>query len=187
MTTSSRLAGVALLSAGLLAFSGCSDSSAPTGGSQGVSFRYAGSLSGLFRAVGPASRALDPARSFAVAFRSAAGELQLCAYQPGTGGGGNFLLLNAGVAASPGEYPVPPEWAPMATGFQPGTFLVDVDAPRTSVAQISTFTRGVVKVDELTATNVRGTFTVTSLLATLTDGRFDVPMDRLANLPVICE
>jgi hypothetical protein len=175
------------LTAGFLAVPACGDSSAPAGESLGVEFAYAGTLSGSFRAVGPATGSRDPHRSFAVAFRGAAGELQLCAYQAMAEGRGSFLLLNAGPAARPGDYAVPPKVAAGATSHQPGTFLVGVDSSRTAVEQISPFVQGQVQVEQLSTTHVRGSFTVTSLLTQLKDGRFDVPMTTLAELPVICQ
>lgn len=172
--------------AGFLAVLACSDSSAPSTDSQGVDFGYAGEVSGHFRAVGPATAVGDPMRSFAVAFRSADGEVQLCAYQPGGQGTGNFFLLNTGVINAPGRYTVPPGWAPNASSYQPGTFLLGVDPSRTTVEQISTFFQGEVEVQELSATHVRGGFTVTTRLTTITEGRFDVPVTTLEKLPVIC-
>jgi hypothetical protein len=190
MTTPTRLPspinGIFLL-VGLLVITACDDSSAPSGETPGVEFTYAGTLRGHFRAVGPASDAFNPVRSFAVAFRSAANELQLCAFQAGANGLGDFLLLNVGAVNAPGEYIVPPGWAPSATGYQPGTFLAGVDATRTSVEHISTFTQGVAKVEEVSTTHARGSFTVTTRLAELMDGSFDVPMARLVDLPVICQ
>jgi hypothetical protein len=91
------------VSLGFLAVLACSDSSSPGNDSQGIDFGYAGELGGHFRAVGPATAAGDPTRSFAVAFRSAAGEVQLCAYQHERQGTGNFLLLNSGVITAPGK------------------------------------------------------------------------------------
>jgi hypothetical protein len=126
-------------------------------------------------------------RSFAVAFRSAAGEVQLCAYQHERQGTGNFFLLNGGVINAPGRYTVPPGWAPNALGYQTGTFLVGVDPSRTSVEQISTFIQGEVEVQELSATHVRGEFTVRTLHTTISEGRFDVPMAALEELPIICQ
>jgi hypothetical protein len=131
--------------------------------------------------------ALDPDLSFAVAFRGEGGELQLCAYQAQAKGEGDFLLLNLGVINASGEYHVPPPPAPMATGYQPGTFLVGVTRARTGIARISPFTQGTARVEELSTTHVRGTFLITSVLAKLTDGRFDVPMARLADLPRLCQ
>lgn len=173
--------------AGFLAVLACSDSSAPSADSQNVDFGYAGALSGHFRAVGPATAIGDPTRSFAVAFRSAAGEVQLCAYQPGRRGAGNFFLLNIGVINAPGRYTVPPTWAPNASSYQPGTFLLGVDSSHTSVEQISTFIQGEVEVQELSTTHVRGGFTVTTLLTTISEGRFDVPIAALEELPIICQ
>ena len=178
---------LAPLALGLLSLSACSDSSAPAADESGVAFSYAGTVRGRFRANGPASDALDPGRSFAVAFRSSAGELQLCAYQAVGAGSGNFLLLNAGVVSAPGSYAVPPGWAPLATGYQPGTYLLAVDATRTTVGQISPFVEGQVTVQALSANHVRGTFAVTTLLTTLSGGTFDVPLSELAQLPVICQ
>jgi hypothetical protein len=125
-------------------------------------------------------------RSFAVAFRSAAGEMQLCAYQHETQGTGNFLLLNSGVINAPGRYSVPPDPAPNASGYQPGTFLLGVDPSRSEVEHISTFVEGEVEVQELSATHVRGEFTVTTDLTTISEGGFDVPMAALEELPIIC-
>jgi hypothetical protein len=172
----------------LLAVPACGDdSTAPGQEGSGVAFAYRGTLTGSFQAMGPASDAHDPGRSFAVAFRSPAGELQLCAYQAIGHGGGNFLLLNAGVAADPGAYVVPPGWAPTATSYQPGTLLLDVDVNRSSAAHISTFVEGTVQIAELSSLHVRGSFNVKSLLTKLADGHFDVPISNLAELPVICE
>jgi hypothetical protein len=190
MTTRNRFpsqTGRILLSVGLLVITACDDTSAPAGETPGVEFTYAGALRGHFHAVGPASDAFNPDRSFAVAFRSAAGELQLCAFQTGVNGLGDFLLLNVGVVNAPGEYIVPPGWAPSATSYQPGTFLAGVDATRSSVEHISTFTHGVAQVEQLSTTHVRGSFTITTPLANLTDGRFEVPMAVLEELPVICQ
>jgi hypothetical protein len=178
--------GTTFLALGLLTVSACSDSSAPPVDEDGVTFAYAGTVQGQFQAAGPAGNALDPAKSFAVAFRSGAGELQLCAYQAAGFGGGDFLLLNAGVVTAPGSYAVPPGWAPLATSYQPGTFLIEVDATRTTVAQISPFVSGQVTVEELGADHVRGTFAVTTLLTTLSSGTFDVPLAALADLPILC-
>jgi len=175
------------LALGLFTLSACSDSSAPAADEPGVGFSYAGTVRGQFRAHGPASDALDPGRSFAAAFRSSAGELQLCAYQAMGAGSGNFLLLNAGAVATPGSYTVPPGWAPSAAGYQPGTYLLAVDATRTGVGQISPFVEGQVTVQELSANHVRGTFAVTTLLTTLSGGTFDVPLAEFAELPVICQ
>ncbi len=187
MTTLPLRTGGRLFLVALLSVTACDDTSAPAGETPSLEFTYAGTLSGHFRAVAPARDEFDPARSFAVAFRGAAGELQLCAFQAGANGGGDFLLVNVGAVNAPGEYIVPPAPAPSATGYQPGTFLAGVDATRSSVEHISTFTRGVAKVDELGTTHVRGSFTVTTPLANLTDGRFDVLMTRLVELPVICQ
>ena len=190
MTTRTLLplqTGRILLLAGLLVITACNDTSAPSDETPGVEFTYTGTLSGHFRAVGPASDALNPARSFAVAFRGAAGELQLCAFQAGANGRGNFLLVNVGAVNVPGEYIVPPALAPSAISYQPGTFLAGVDTTRASVEHISTFTQGVAKVDALGTTHVRGSFTVTTPLAELTAGRFEVPMTRLEELPIICQ
>jgi hypothetical protein len=55
----------------------CGDSSAPLADSQSIDFRYEGAVSGHFQAVGAATAVGDPTRSFAVGFRSAAGEMQL--------------------------------------------------------------------------------------------------------------
>jgi hypothetical protein len=170
---------------GFLAVLACSDSSAPTADSQSVDFSYAGAVSGHFRAVGPATAVGNPARSFAVAFRSAAGETQLCAYQPVGLGNGNFFLLNIGVINGPGRYTVPP--TPVGTSHQPGTFLLGVDPSHTSVEQISTFVEGEVEVQEFSAARVRGTFTVTTLLTATSDGRFDVGVAALDQLPIICQ
>jgi hypothetical protein len=187
MTISSRWSSAGIvLSAGLLAVTGCGDSSDPGDDHPGVSFTYAGVLHGNFQAVGPASVALDPSRSFAVAFRSEGGELQLCAYQATIAGYGNFLLLNAGAIEAPGEFSLPPAPVPVGTGYQAGTFLVGVDSTRSSVRQISQFVQGSVKVDELSTTKVRGTFAVTTRLSKLTDGRFDVPIALFSDLPILC-
>jgi hypothetical protein len=175
------------LAVGLFTLSACNDSSAPAADETGVAFSYAGTVRGRFRANGPASDALDPGQSFAAAFRSSAEELQLCAYQAMGAGSGNFLLLNVGAVAAPGSYAVPPGWAPLAAGYQPGTFLLEVDASRTEVRQVSPFVEGQVTVQELSATHVRGTFVVTTLLTTLSGGTFDVPLAELAELPVICQ
>ena len=172
--------------AALLAVLGCSDSSSPTSDTQSVDFGYAGAVSGHFRATGPATVAGDPTRSFAVAFHSAAGETQLCAYQPGRQGLGNFFLLNIGVINAPGRYTVPPTWAPNASSHQPGTFLLGVDPSRTSVEQISTFVQGEVEVQELGATHVRGAFTIRTRLTAISQGRFDVTFAALEELPIIC-
>ena len=96
------------------------------------------------------------------------------------------LLLSVGAADRPGEYRVPASPVAGATGWQPGTFLVGVDAARTSVAEISPFTEGSVKLEQLSATSVQGSFAITSRLTRLTDGQFDVPVDRLADLPLLC-
>ena len=173
--------------AGFFAVLACGESSSPGNDSQGVDFDYAGELGGHFRAVGPATAAGDPMRSFAVAFRNAAGEVQLCAYQHERQGTGNFLLLNSGVINAPGRYTVPPGWAPNASGYQPGTFLLGVDHSRTSVEHISTFFQGEVEVQELSATHVRGEFTVATRLTTISEGRFEVPMAALEELPIICQ
>jgi hypothetical protein len=175
------------LTLGLLTLSACSDPSAPPVDEVGVTFAYAGTVRGRFQAAGPASDALDPGRSFAVAFRSSVGELQLCAYQAMGAGSGNFLLLNAGTVTVPGSYAVPPGWTPPAAGYQPGTFLLEVDATRTGIARVSPFVAGQVTVEELTANHVRGTFTVTTLLTTLSSGTFDVPLAALADLPLLCQ
>jgi hypothetical protein len=175
------------LTLGLSSLSACTDSSTPAADELGVTFAYAGSVRGRFRANGPASDALDPRKSFAVAFRSSAGELQLCAYQAMGAGSGNFLLLNVGAVAGPGSYAVPPGWAPLAAGYQPGTFLLEVDAPRTGVGQISPFVEGQVTVQELSADHVRGMFAVTTQLTALSGGTFDVPLAEIAELPVICQ
>ncbi len=172
---------------GLLAFSACSDSAGPAVDGPGVAFAYAGALRGQFRAVGPASDALDPRRSFAVAFRTSAGELQLCAYQARRGGSGDFLLVNAGTVSAPGSYAVPPGWAPPSPSYQPGTFLLEVDATRSSVGHISPFVSGQVTVEGLEADHVRGTFAVTTTLSTLSSGTFDVPLAALADLPILCQ
>ena len=173
--------------AGFVVVQACSDSSSPSNDFQGVNFDYAGGLGGHFRAVGPATAAGDPMRSFAVAFRSAAGEVQLCAYQHERQGTGNFLLLNNGVINGPGRYTVPPGWAPNASSYQPGTFLVGVDHSRSEVEHISTFSEGEVEVHEISATHVRGEFTVRTNLTTISEGRFDVPMALLEELPIICQ
>jgi hypothetical protein len=174
--------------AGLLAVLGCSDSSSPTSDSQSVDFRYAGGLTGHFRAVGPATAVGDPTRSFAVAFRSAAGETQLCAYQPGWRGFvGNFFLLNIGVINAPGRYSVPPPWAPNATSYQPGTFLLGVDPSHTYVQKDSRFIEGEVEVQELSAGHVRGGFAIEGTNLTTMEGRFDVLVARLEELPIICQ
>ena len=172
--------------AGFLAVLACRDSSAPSIDSQGVDFSYAGGLGGNFRAVGPATAAGDPMRSFAVAFRSAAGEVQLCAYQHERQGTGNFLLLNSGVINGPGRYAVPPGWAPNALSYQPGTFLLGVDHSRSGIEHISPFSEGEVEVQEISATHVRGEFTVRTDLTTISEGRFDVPMALLEELPILC-
>jgi hypothetical protein len=179
--------GMTFLSMGLFTLSACGDSSAPVVDELGVAFTYAGTVRGRFQAAGPASDALDPGRSFAVAFRSSAGELQLCAYQAKGAGSGNFLLLNAGTVTTPGPYAVPPGWAPLAAGYQPGTFLLEVDATRTGVGQVSPFVAGQVTVLELSTNHVRGTFAVTTLLTTLSSGTFDVPLAALADLPLLCQ
>jgi hypothetical protein len=102
-------------------------------------------------------------------------------------GSGNFLLLNAGTVTAPGSYAVPPGWAPLAAGYQPGTFLLEVDATRTEIGRVSPFVAGQVTVEELSANHVRGTFAVTTLLTTLSSGTFDVPLAALADLPLLCE
>jgi hypothetical protein len=186
MRTSLSRATVLISGAALLALPACSDSSEPSAEEGSVRFAYAGALSGSLLATGPASNAFDPLRAFAVAFRSGAGELQLCAYQPTGHGRGNFLLLNAGVLTTPGEYNVPPTWAEGATSYQPGTFLVGVDASRSEIEQVSTFADGLVRADDISVRRVRGTFTVRTLLTTLEGGVFDVPLSRLADLPVLC-
>jgi hypothetical protein len=174
--------------AGLLAVLGCSDSSSPTADSQGVDFRYAGGLTGHFRAVGPATAAGDPTRSFAVAFRSAAGETQLCAYQPARRGlVGNFFLLNIGVINAPGRYSVPPPWAPNATSYQRGAFLLSVDSSHSKVQEGATFIEGEVEVQEFSAAHVRGGFAIKTNLTTISEGRFDVLMAGLEELPIICQ
>jgi hypothetical protein len=174
--------------AGLLAVLGCSDSSSPTSNSQSIDFRYAGGLTGHFRAGGPATAVGDPTRSFAVAFRSAAGETQLCAYQPGWGGlFGNVFLLNIGVINAPGNYSVPPPWAPNATSYQNGTFLLGVDYSHTYVQQGSRFIQGEVEVQELSDAHVRGGFAITTDHTTISEGRFDVLVAGLEELPIICQ
>ncbi len=170
-----------------LAILACGDSTSPTLDVQSVDFQYAGAVSGNFRAVGPATAVDNPESSFAVAFRSAAGETQLCAYQPGRQRLGNFFLLNIGVINGPGNYAVPPGWAPNATSYQPGTFLLGVDASQGSVEQISTFIEGEVEVQELSANHVRGVFTINTHLTAIPEGRFDVPMAALEELPIICQ
>jgi hypothetical protein len=187
MSTSRYHVRMTFLAMGLLTVSACDDSSAPAVDEPGVAFEYAGTVRGRFLAAGPASDALDPERSFAVAFRSIADELQLCAYQAMGAGSGNFLLLNAGVVARPGPYTVPPGWAPLNSGYQPGTFLLEVDATRTAMGQVSPFVEGQVTVQQLSANHVRGTFAVTTLLTTLSGGTFDVPLAALADLPLLCE
>jgi hypothetical protein len=179
--------GMAFVALGFLTLSACSDSSAPPADQVGVTFAYAGSARGRFQAAGPASDALDPRKSFAAAFRSSVGELQLCAYQAIGAGSGNFLLLNAGTVTALGSYAVPPGWAPRATGYQPGTFLLEVDATRSEVGRISPFVAGRVTVEELGVDHVRGTFAVTTLLTTLSSGTFDVPLAAREDLPVLCE
>jgi len=176
-----------LLATTLLALPACSDSSEPIPEGEGVTFTYAGTVSGSFRAVGPASDALDPSRSFAVAFRSDAGELQLCAYEASGRGTGNFLLLNAGLAAATGNYDVPPGWAPGAAGYQPGSFLLGVDASRSAIEQISPFVEGHVHLEELSASRVRGTFAVKTLLTMVVNGQFDVTLAELADVPILCQ
>ena len=172
--------------AGLVAVLGCSDPSSPTPNSQSVDFSYAGAVSGHFRAVGPANALGDPTRSFAAAFRSAAGETQVCAYQPERQGSGNYLLVNIGVINGPGRYSVPPSWAPNALSYQPGTFLLGVDRSRTEVQEISTFIEGEVKVQELSATHVQGEFIIRTPLTNISEGRFDVIFAALEELPIIC-
>jgi hypothetical protein len=176
-----------LFGATLLALPACNNFSEPLAEDGGVEFNYAGTVSGRFRAVGPASQAHDPSRSFAVAFRSASGELQLCAYEATGRGSGNFLLLNAGAAVVAGEYGVPPGPASGARTYQPGTFLLGVDASRSGIEKISTFVEGHVHVDELSARRARGTFSVTTLLTTLAEGRFDVTFAEPVDLPIMCE
>jgi hypothetical protein len=182
-----RWSSACIFLSGLFAVTGCDEASAPAELTSGISFNYTGALHGQFRAAGPATVALNPSRSFAVAFRSDGGELQLCAYQAIFGGQGNFLLLNAGVTDTPGEYALPPEPAPSGTGYQQGTFLVGVDSARTSIHKISPLTHGSLRLEEVNPTMARGTFTVTTHLAQLTDGQFDVPMARLSDLPVLCQ
>jgi hypothetical protein len=186
MTTSS-LGTRSIVTMLLLGVPACHDSSAPTSLDAAVAFVYSGTLSGRFQASGPASNAANPTRSFAVAFLSSAGELQLCAYQAIGHEGGNFLLLNAGIVADTGRYVVPPGWAPTAISYQPGTLLIDVDGSRSAVEHISPFVGGVVHMAELNRLRVRGSFTVTSAMTELSEGRFDVPMSTVAELPVICQ
>ena len=188
MSISRYHVGGTFLAMGWLVLSACGDSAAPPVDEPGVAFSYAGTVRGEFRAAGPASDALDPGRSFAVAFRSGGGELQLCAYQARRGAAsGDFLLLNAGTVTAPGSYAVPPGWAPLSPSYQPGTFLLEVDGARTSVGHISPFLSGQVTVEGLEADHVRGTFAVTTTLSTLSGGTFDVPLAALADLPILCQ
>jgi hypothetical protein len=150
-------------------------------------FRYTGAVAGEFLAIGPAANALNSRLSFAAAFHSAAGELQLCAYQPTAEGDGRFVLINVGRVIAPGTYSVPPGWAEGATSYQPGTFLFDVDASRTGVGQIFTFVQGTVTLETIASERLAGTFAVSTGGTELTGGSFDVPVTTLEELPVICQ
>ena len=149
--------------------------------------RYIGAVAGEFLAIGPAADALNSRRSFAAAFHSAAGELQLCAYQHTGEGGGRFVLLNVGRVTAPGTYIIPPGWAEGATSYQPGTFLFDVDASRTEVGQIFTFVQGAVTLETIASERLTGTFAVSTAGAELTGGSFDVLITAFEELPVICQ
>ena len=173
-------------SAALLAVPACSDSSGPPDAEGGVRFTYDGTLAGTFLATGSASNAFDPLQSFAVAYRSEAGELQLCAYQPTGGGQGNFLLLNAGIVRSPGQYDVPPGWAIGARSYQPGMFLVGVDSTRTGIERTWLFTTGRVYVFGSADGRAQGRFRINTRPAVLDSGTFDVPLVQKGDLPVLC-
>lgn len=80
-----------------------------------------------------------------------------------------------------------PGWAPGATGYQPGSFLLGVDASRSAIEQISPFIEGHVHVAALNGARIRGTFTVKTLQTMVVDGQFDIPLVELADLPVICQ
>ena len=148
--------------------------------------QYNGAVVGEFLAIGPPADALNSRRSFATAFYSAAGELQLCAYQHTGDGRGRFVILNVGRVTAPGTYMIPPGWAEGATSYQPGTFLFDVDASRTGVEHAFEFVQGAVTLETIASERLAGTFAVSTTGAELTGGSFDVLITTLEELPVIC-
>jgi hypothetical protein len=97
-----------------------------------LAFEYSGRTVGAFAATGLPADPAAPSGSFVYAFRTAGGEVQLCAFAPTAGlFEGDYFLLNLGVSPSLGSRPLPPPIPVPTTTYQPGAFLRDVDSSRT--------------------------------------------------------
>jgi hypothetical protein len=62
-----------------------------------------------------------------------------------------------------------------------------VDPSHTYIQQGSRFIQGEVEVQELSAAHVRGGFAIRTDLTTISEGRFDVLVAGLEELPIICQ
>ena len=175
---------------------GCSDGTGTDTDSPHLAFSYAGELSGAFHAQGtrPANDVGHVA--FVAAFRTAAGELQVCAFQPTAGGAGDLAVFNLGPVTYPGSYLLPPPPQPGALSYQPGFAAFGVDSERTGILHLFTLSGGSVEISTLSTTRVSG-----SLAAALKHGDLPEPPEQQLtisaatfdltigepNIPVICQ
>jgi hypothetical protein len=107
-----------------------------------------------------------------VAFRTAVGELQVCAFQPTSGGAGDLAVFNLGPVTYPGSYFLPPPAQPGALSYQQGFAAFGLDSARTGIVELFALAAGSLEISTLTTTRVSG-----SLVATLKHGELPTPPD----------
>jgi hypothetical protein len=175
---------------------GCSDGTGSDADGPRLAFSYSGERSGTFQAAGtrPANDAGHVA--FVTAFRTAVGELQVCAFQPTGGGRGNLAVFNLGPITYPGNYWLPPPAQPGALSYQQGFAAFGLDSARTGMDELFTLSGGSIEIATLTTTRVSGSL-VASLKhgelpeppepqLTISAGTFDLAIGD-PDVPVICQ
>jgi hypothetical protein len=175
---------------------GCSDGTGTDADSPQLAFSYSGERSGAFHAQGTRPANDVGHAAFVVAFRTAAGELQVCAFQPTGGGAGNLAVFNLGPVTYPGSYLLPPPAQPGALSYQQGFAAFGVDSARTGIDDLFALSAGSIEISTLTTTRASG-----SLVAglkhgelpeppepqlTISAGTFDLAIGD-PDVPVICQ
>jgi hypothetical protein len=175
---------------------GCSDGMGTDADSPQLAFSYSGERSGAFHAQGtrPANDVGHVA--FVVAFRTAAGELQVCAFQPTGRAIGNLAVFNLGPVTYPGRYLLPPPAQPGALSYQQGFAAFGMDSARTGMDDLFTLTGGSIEIVTLTTARVTGSLAASLKRAgfpeppepqlAISAGTFDLAIGD-PNVPVICQ
>jgi len=174
----------------------CSDGTGTDADNPQLTFSYSGERSGAFHAQGTRPTHDIGHVAFVTAFRTAVGELQVCAFRPTSGGAGDLAVFNLGPVTYPGSYLLPPPAQPGALSYQQGFAGFGVDSARTGMVDLFTLSGGSVEISTLSMTRVSGSLVASLKHAelpeppdpqlTISGGTFDLLIGD-PNVPAICQ